>query len=327
MNKSNQHHSPELKSRSVDPTPATATNLKYPAAGMDKTLSLIVPVYNVPNIHENLTIVDQELSKTGLGYEIIAINDGSDAITTTRLNSLNLPRLKTFIYAQNQGKGFALRYGFEQTSGDLVGFMDADLQLHPQQIAVFTSLITLVDADIVIGSKRHPLSQIEYSPRRRLYSWGYQQLIRLLFNLNIADTQVGLKLFKRQVLEAVIPRMVVKKWACDLEILAVASHLGFKRILEAPVKLTWGTNTSNVEWKVIPGILQDTFAIFYRKHIIRSYNRQPSTPTLESISALSNETTKETKKINQPSLISTLIEEPPLEKPEPLSSGIIFSAE
>src|SRR4030067_1129508 len=169
---------------------------------MSKTISLILPVFNEPKIHKNLPIIDRELKHTGLPYEIIAINDGSDAVTTTKLNRISLPRLKTFIYAKNQGKGFALRYGFQKSKGDLICFMDSDLQLHPRQIALFIDLLTISDADIVVGSKRHALSQVEYGPRRRLYSWGYQQLIRMLFNLNVTDTQVGLKMFRRIVLEA-----------------------------------------------------------------------------------------------------------------------------
>ncbi len=70
---------------------------------MKKTISLITPIFNEPKIHENLPIIDKELDKTGLAYEIIAINDGSDAVTTTLLNSVNLPSLRTFTYASNQG--------------------------------------------------------------------------------------------------------------------------------------------------------------------------------------------------------------------------------
>lgn len=242
---------------------------------MDQSLSLITPVFNEPNIHKNLPIIDQELANTGLAYEIIAVNDGSDAVTTTLLNSVSLPRLRTFTYASNKGKGFALRYAFSQSQGDLVCFMDADLQLHPHQIALFTSLMNLLDADVVIGSKRHSMSKVEYGPRRRLYSWGYQQLVKLLFNLNLTDTQVGLKLFRRHVMEEVMPRLVVKQWAFDLELLVVAKHLGFNRILEAPVNLTWKEGESNINWRAIPAIIQDTLAIFYRTYLKRQYDIGP----------------------------------------------------
>lgn len=253
---------------------------------MAKSISLILPIYNEPKIHKNIPIIDKELKNTGLPYEIIAINDGSDAVTTTRLNKISLPNLRTFVYAKNQGKGFALRYGFQQSKGDFVCFMDSDLQLHPRQIALFIDLLTVSDVDIIIGSKRHELSQVEYGPRRRLYSWGYQQLIRALFKLNITDSQVGLKLFKRHVLEAVMPRLIVKKWTCDLEILVVAYHLGFNKILEAPVKLNWKSGKSHINWKVIFNMLTDTVAIFYRKNVLRFYERELENHDLGSIPVL-----------------------------------------
>jgi glycosyltransferase involved in cell wall biosynthesis len=282
-----------LKKTSENPL-VRGEKLCYAGAAMDTMLSLITPVFNEPKIHENLPIIDHELSKTGLPYEIIAVNDGSDAVTTTLLNGVNLASLRTFTYAANIGKGFALRYAFEQSRGSLICLMDADLQLHPQQIALFTNLMTLVDADVVIGSKRHPLSQVDYGPRRRLYSWGYQQLVRLFFNLNITDTQVGLKLFKRHVLEAVIPRLVVKQWAFDLELLVVARHLGYRRILEAPIRMTWREGKSSINWKVIPGMLQDTLAIYYRTYLKRQYDQAPRVQSSQDIPVIvSGEVRKE----------------------------------
>lgn len=273
---------------------------------------MITPVFKEPRIQENLPLIDLELAKTGMPYEIIVVNDGSDAVTTTLLNSVSLPSLRVFAYASNRGKGFALRYGFQQSRGNLVCFMDADLQLHPQQIALFTSLMSLVDANVVIGSKRHPLSQVVYGPRRRLYSWGYQQLVRLLFNLNITDTQVGLKLFRREVLEAVMPRLVVKQWAFDLELLVIAKHLGYSRILEAPVNIAWYPGKSDINWKAIPGIIQDTIAIFYRKHVVRSYDQPTQGQVLESLDVV--ETT-----------VAQAEPRPP--EPEPLTGGVIYASD
>lgn len=280
---------------------------------MGVTLSLITPVFREPRIRENLPLIDQELAKTGIPYEIIVVNDGSDAVTTTLLNGVSLPSLRVFTFASNQGKGYALRYGFEQSFGNLVCFMDADLQLHPQQITLFTSLMSLVDADVVIGSKRHTLSQVEYGPRRRLYSWGFQQLVRLLFNLNLTDTQVGLKLFKRSVLEAVMPRLLVKTWAFDLELLVVAKHLGFSRILEAPIKMTWQPGKSMINWKAIPMMIQDTFAIFYRKHVKGYYDNPQTKPEPDVIPI-----------ITPPTIPPTLESRDSF---EPLTGGVIFSSD
>jgi len=92
-------------------------------------------------------------------------------------------------------------------------------------------------ADAVIGSKRHPESKIEYPVVRKIMSWGYQQIIKGMFGLNVRDTQVGMKIYRRKLLEDVLPRLLVKQFAFDIEILAVSYHLGYTKIYEAPVQI------------------------------------------------------------------------------------------
>jgi len=126
----------------------------------------------------------------------------------------------------NIGKGFALSLGVDQSVGSLVTFIDADMELDPANIGGFIRLMQKTNCDAVIGSKRHPMSKVAYPRLRRLQSWAYQMLVRILFNLNVRDTQTGLKLFKRPVLQEVMPLLAIKKFAFDLELLVVARQLG-----------------------------------------------------------------------------------------------------
>ena len=85
-----------------------------------------------------------------------------------------------------------------------------------------------------------------------------------------------MKFFKRQVLEKVLPRLLVKTYAFDIEILAVANYLGFKRIYEAPVeiKLNFGGAsiiTSQRLLKTVLFMLKDTLTVFYRLKILNYY--------------------------------------------------------
>ena len=98
----------------------------------------------------------------------------------------------------------------------------------------------------MIGSKRHPESHVHYPRSRRVGSWLYQQLVRLLFRLDVRDTQVGLKVFRREVAEEVLPLLLVKQFAFDLEFLAVARALGYGRIREQPVRLEYRFTGSGV---------------------------------------------------------------------------------
>lgn len=240
----------------------------------NRKISVIIPIFNESKIYQNLKIFEQSLKKDFENYEIICVNDGSSDETLKKISHHKSSKLKILSYPMNVGKGFALCYGFTKSIGQLIAFVDGDLDLHPRQIKLFADLMDLVKADIVIGSKRHPLSQVKYSSQRRLYSKIYQLLIKLLFNLNIGDTQVGIKLFKRKVLKDVLPRIVIKTWAFDLEVLVVANSLGYKRIIEAPVELKARFKGSKINLGSVKNIIQDTLAIFYRKNIIGYYNRQ-----------------------------------------------------
>jgi glycosyltransferase involved in cell wall biosynthesis len=183
------------------------------------------------------------------------------------------------------GKGFALRYGMARSCGEIVTFIDGDGDIDPVQIATYLRIMRETKADIVIASKRHRDSQVVYPPLRQLYSVTYQALLRVLFHLHVRDTQVGLKLFRREVLAAVLPRIVVKRYAFDLELLVVAHHLGFSRVVEAPVRIGQRFS-STINRQAIASIVWETAAIFYRKNVVRYYDHCHIPGALDSLSAV-----------------------------------------
>jgi hypothetical protein len=89
----------------------------------------------------------------------------------------------------------------------------------------------------------------------------------------VRDTQTGLKLLKRPVLAQVLPLLAVKRFAFDLELLVVAHHLGYRRIAEAPIELTFQFE-STISALTSFQILWDTAAILYRLRILRYYDRR-----------------------------------------------------
>ena len=194
------------------------------------------------------------------------------------------PQLTNVVLAENQGKGAALRIGLAKGRGRYLGFIDADGDLDPILLDSFQTMVRLYSPDIILGSKRHPLSEVEYPFLRRVYSWGYQQVVRLGFRLNIRDTQTGIKLIRRDVLSAVLPRMVEKRFAFDLELFVIARRLGYKRFLEAPIRLRHQF-TSTVSWRSVYRSLLDTMAIWYRLRILHFYDgdQAPATPSSEQL--------------------------------------------
>jgi glycosyltransferase involved in cell wall biosynthesis len=203
------------------------------------------------------------------------------------------------------GKGFALRYGVARSRGQIVTFIDGDGDIDPAQISAYLQIMRETGADIVVGSKRHPASQVIYPPLRRLYSAVYQLLLRLLFRLEVRDTQVGLKLFRRAVLAAVLPRIVVKRYAFDLELLVVARHLGFSHVVEAPVRI--GRRfSSTINRRAIVSILWETAAIWYRRNVLRYYDRCHGPVALDNLPAVT-ETELSTAAEEQPIMRSVAL--------------------
>lgn len=158
-------------------------------------------------------------------------------------------------------------------AGDFVMFMDSGMEIDPNGISMLLEHMEWYDADIIVGSKRHPASFVNYSIIRRLLSYGYYYFVRSLFGVNVRDTQAGIKVFRKSVLAKILPRLVEKKFAGDLEMLVVAKQCGFNRIFEAPIKMDYHSSkfTSAATLNSIIGIFVDTIAIFYRTYITRYY--------------------------------------------------------
>src|SRR5256885_973134 len=155
-------------------------------------LSVVVPAYREGRkIYENITRLVGELDKLGVSYEVVVVSDGNTDATVREALRVESPAVRVFHYPMNVGKGFALSCGVDQSVGDLVTFIDADMELDPANIRVFIDRMQKSDCDAVIGSKRHPLSKVSYPTFRRFQSWVYQLLVRILFDLNIRDTQTG----------------------------------------------------------------------------------------------------------------------------------------
>lgn len=237
-------------------------------------LSVVVPAYREgPRIHDNLQRLLAELDQLETDYEVLVVSDGNTDATAAEAERVGSARVKVLQYPVNRGKGFALSHGVGESTGRLVTFIDADMELNPAEIKHFIALLGEQDADIVIGSKRHRLSRVHYPAFRRLQSLVYQLLIRLLFDVGVRDTQTGLKLFRREVLADVLPLLAVKQFAFDLELLVVARHLGYTRVVEAPIELSYQF-ASTISPRAVFKILWDTAAIFYRLHITHYYERR-----------------------------------------------------
>src|ERR1700736_425628 len=126
-------------------------------------LSVVIPAYREAKyIAANLRKLLKELDGLGVNYEVIVVSDGNTDDTVIEAERVVSSRVKVVQYNVNMGKGYALRCGVSRSSGDLVTFIDADMELDPRYIRPFLAVMDGFDCDAVIGSQRHPLANVKY---------------------------------------------------------------------------------------------------------------------------------------------------------------------
>jgi len=238
-------------------------------------LSVIVPAYKQgKTIAKDLCLIDNALKQTRINYEIICVVDGNVDDTYENAKTFISSANRVVTYHDNHGKGYAVRYGMARAKGDLIAFIDAGMEINPYGLTMLLEHMLWYGSDVIVGSIRHSASKVRgYPLTRKVYSLGYHVFTRALFGLRITDSQRGIKIFKRKVLEKVMPRLLVKTYAFDIEMLAVAYHLGYKKIHDGPIemdaaKLKYSSVGAGTVWKM----LWDTIAVFYRLRIRRYYD-------------------------------------------------------
>jgi glycosyltransferase involved in cell wall biosynthesis len=226
-------------------------------------LSVVMPLHNegawiTSNVEQTMAVLRM------LGpFEMILVDDGSSDNSgeeVARLSekfsgevvSLRLP---------HSGKGEALRRGAQAARGEFVVFIDADLDLPPEQILFFVAIQRVKKADAVIGSKMHPDSTVDYPLIRRVYSLAYFWLVKFLFGLPVRDTQTGLKLVRRGMLLAALGKTESRGFTLDLELLVRLVQLGAVMV-EAPVVVRHSMKFGGIGLPVVWQIFRDTWRVW-----------------------------------------------------------------
>jgi dolichol-phosphate mannosyltransferase len=251
---------------------------------MEQLISFVVPAYNEAlHIEDTLGALDAVIKTKNLPYEIVVVDDGS--IDKTYLNAIRYAdrntHVKVLSYPKNRGKGYAVKKGFLNTNGNIVFFTDSDMEIDFDNIIDYVK--ALENGDIVIASKKHKDSHIHVPLSRKLMSQCFMTLVHLLTGIPQKDTQSGLKAMKKSAFIDIIPRLAVKRYAFDVELLAVANLYGL-RVVELPVNIKLDAKFKPREvWHM----LIDLIGIAYRLRIIHWYQREiPKKNILQNFFAL-----------------------------------------
>jgi glycosyltransferase involved in cell wall biosynthesis len=234
-------------------------------------LSFILPAYNEEDcIEDTLGTLQTIIKGKNLPYEIVVVDDGSldgTLAKATRYAKKN-GHVKVIGYSKNIGKGHAVKTGFMEARGEIVVFADSDMEIDFESISKY--LEALRWGDIAIASKRHLDSRVEVPLFRKILSISFNGLVRLLTGVPLRDTQSGLKAMKKNAFIDIFPRLAVKRYAFDVELLAVAHLYGLK-VVELPVNLKLDTSFSV---RQVGKMFVDLLGIAYRLRVIHWYNRQ-----------------------------------------------------
>jgi glycosyltransferase involved in cell wall biosynthesis len=189
-------------------------------------LSVVIPCYN--EVDTIGRIVEAVRAASPAGKEIIVVDDASTDGTGERLEGALRARIDVLIrHASNQGKGAALRSGFEAATGDVVVVQDADLEYDPGDYPLLLAPILEGHADVVYGSRF-----MGAAPHRVLYFWhrmgnGLLTLLSNMFtNLNLTDMETGYKAFRRQVVQSI--RIEEDRFGFEPEITAKVAKGGWR---------------------------------------------------------------------------------------------------
>jgi glycosyltransferase involved in cell wall biosynthesis len=170
------------------------------------TLSVVIPAYNeedgIAEIAQRVLAIEDDLKKVGVGdLELLVVDDGSQDGTAQVTSGIKGVRL--IQHSNNKGYGAALKTGFCQATGELIGFLDAD-GTYPPEFFPQLCLEALNGGDLVIGSRMSG-SDSQMPLTRRIGNLFFANLLSLLGRQHVSDSASGMRVFKREVLERVYP--------------------------------------------------------------------------------------------------------------------------
>lgn len=229
-------------------------------------LSIIIPAYNEEAlIVSTLESLRSYMMARSEQYEIIVVDDGSQDKTVTLIQEWqkkNDTALQLFINQRNMGKGFSIRRGVMESSGQCVIFIDADLPYELQAIDDFLKALKS-GYDLAVGSRVLPGSEVRGVPAYRYIAGQiFSLMVQAVLFSGLPDTQCGFKSFKSEAAREIFRRTSINGFGFDVEMLFVARKLKFA-IQPVPVHMIEHRQRSRVR------LVSDSLKMFSNLFMVR----------------------------------------------------------
>ena len=156
-------------------------------------ISIIVPAYKQEKtIEKDLLRIKNVMDKVRYNYEIIIVVDGYLDKTLDHAKNVKSSKIIVAGYAHTHGKGNAVRFGMAKAKGEIIAFIDSGMDINPNGLSMLLEHFEWHKADIVVGSKLHPASRVNYPLQRKIFSLGYRILVKALFWFFLQGTRLQL---------------------------------------------------------------------------------------------------------------------------------------
>ncbi len=233
-------------------------------------VSILMPCYGLAgSVAAN---IDRVVAATAAepGVEVVVADDGSTDGTREEAERAASRHANVLVVAnpQNAGKGRALQRAFAASSGEIVVFLDGDLDLPPEQVPAMVAELRRGGWDALLGAKRAALVAGGYPLPRRVLSRVFSAVIRFAFHLPVAETQTGLKAFRREALAAALPQVQIARYSFDVELTVLLQRAG-RRIGEFPVALEVQASPSRVTAGTLWEMGRDSARLWFRTFLRR----------------------------------------------------------
>ncbi len=245
-------------------------------------LSIVIPAYNEEKRIERTLVEYCEFFKQKIAFEIHVIINGckDDTIGVVKKTAKKYRQVNYVDIGNVGSKGAAVNYGFKIASGELIGFVDADLATKP---IAFYDMVKAIDEDEnvegVIASRWMRGAKIDRKQTfTRIFAGrGFNLLVNMFFWLGIKDTQCGAKLFRKNAIKIVCEELGITKWAFDVDLLYQMKRHGFK-IKEIPTE--WSEpGASHIKFKtpieMFLAILRLRLIYSPLKFVVKLYDKLP----------------------------------------------------